>query len=256
MCGISGFIPINKGISKSKILEIVKFLLSELESRGRDATGIASWDIETTDKEKCILICKQAEEAKIFTTKLAEEHILGMTICHNRAKTQGDPEDKNNNHPIWGEKFCIIHNGVVSSMKELEDYKLKGKCDTEVLLAYLEKFGIKEAIPQISGSAAFAVFSPLDRNVYLYRHTSPLYVSYIPGQGIAFASTESPLKKIGDMLGAKKIFGLFSPQTIAEIDEGQLLTFNVDTNEMKVEEIKVEYSYSRDVTNRSYVKKT
>lgn len=141
---------------------------------------------------------------------------------------------------MFGEKYCIVHNGVVSTMKNIEGYPYKGECDTEILLSYFEKFGIIDAIPQINGSASVAIFSPTDKNFYLYKHISPLYILYLPEMGLAFSSIEAPLKKLGSLLEMKKLWGLFIPQFITEMEEGQLFTFNVDTKEYKIENIKVE----------------
>ena len=214
----------------------MKHLLLENRSRGGDATGIASWDIEKNE----ILVCKQAEEAKDFITNLTEEHILGMTMGHNRAKTRGEPEDPQNNHPMFGEKFCLVHNGVVPTMKELPDYKLKGQCDTEVLLSYIEQFGLRDAIPLIDGSAALAIMSPENKTFYLYRHISPLVLAYYPGKAFVFSSTEFPLKSVGKMLGVEKLWNIFSTQVISDFEEGQLFSINVDTHEIITDNIKVE----------------
>ena len=240
MCGISGIIPLSNEVTKENILTIMQFLLLENAHRGRDATGIATTNIV----DKKVLVCKQAEEAKEFITHLTAEHIWGPTIGHNRAKTRGEPEDPENNHPIFGTKYCMVHNGMVHSMKELPEYKLKGKCDTEVLLSYFEMKGIKPAIPEIDGSAAVAILSPLEHMLYIYKHTSPVYMAYFPGKAIVFSSTEAPLKKVGEMLGCKKVFGLFNNYSIIEIDEGQLITFDLETNEMALDSIKIEYKWN------------
>ncbi len=245
MCGISGIIPIDKTISPEKILEVVNHLLTDNQSRGSDATGIASWDIEH-DK---ILVCKQAESAKDFITNLKTEHIFGPTIGHNRAKTRGDPSDPENNHPIFGQNYCIIHNGMVHSMANLEGYKYKGICDTEVLLSYIETFGVKGAIPKIDGSAALAIMSPGDKKFYLYKHTSPLSITYFPGKAFVFSSTEFPLKKVGDILGGEKKWGMFPTYSTIDFEEGQLLTIDLKTFAVTTEEITVEAKgyYNRGV---------
>ncbi len=66
MCGIGGIIPLSKEITKAQILEVAKHLLLENRTRGGDASGMASWDLENNK----ILICKQAEEAKDFILNL------------------------------------------------------------------------------------------------------------------------------------------------------------------------------------------
>jgi glucosamine 6-phosphate synthetase-like amidotransferase/phosphosugar isomerase protein len=218
----------------------MKFLLLEIEHRGKDATGIATMNIA----DKRVLVCKQAETAKEFVNHLTAEHIWGPVIGHTRAKTRGEPEDPENNHPMFGTKYCMVHNGMVHSMKELPEYKLKGKCDTEVLLSYFETKGIKAAIPEIDGSAAVAILSPLERMLYIYKHTSPVMMAHFPGKAIVFSSTEAPLKKIGAMLGMTKSFGLFNNYQLVDVEEGQLITFNLETNELALDMIKVEYKNS------------
>jgi glucosamine 6-phosphate synthetase-like amidotransferase/phosphosugar isomerase protein len=237
MCGISGIIPLSSEVTKEVSLSIMQFLLTENEHRGKDATGIASMNII----DKKVLVCKQAETAKEFITHLTVDHIWGPVIGHNRAKTRGEPEDPENNHPMYGSKYCMVHNGMVHSMKELPEYKLKGKCDTEVLLSYFETRGIKAAIPEIDGSAAVAILSPLERMLYIYKHTNPVYIAHFPGKAIVFSSTEAPLKKIGTMLKMEKVYGLFNNYQLVDVDEGQLITFNLETNELALDMIKIDY---------------
>jgi len=251
VCGISGIIPLSKDITKEQILEVMKHLILENRSRGGDATGTATWDKEKNE----ILVCKQADEAKDFVPNLTVEHIWGPTMGHNRAKTRGDPADPENNHPMFGENFCLIHNGVVPSMKNLEGYKYKGQCDTEVLLSYIEQYGVREAIPKIDGSAAIAIMSPEDKTFYLYRHTSPIIAAYYPGKAFVFSSTEYPLKRIGSILGIEKLWGIFTPQLMSEFDEGQLFSIHMDTFEIQHEIIKIPSSTiysgnSCDIYNR------
>ncbi len=131
MCGISGIIPVCEDITQEQIYKVMLHLLDGNESRGRDATGIATWDM-TIPK---VHIYKQAEEATTFNKFLKQEHICGPTMGHNRAHTKGGPENPENNHPMFGQKYCIVHNGVVHTMENLPDYKYKGECDTEVLLS-------------------------------------------------------------------------------------------------------------------------
>ncbi len=210
----------------------------ENRTRGGDATGMATWDSETNK----IMVYKMAEEAKEFVTNLTEDMILGPTMIHCRAKTRGEPENPENNHPMFGEKFCLVHNGMVHSMKNLEDYKYKGQCDTEVLLSYIEKFGLKEAIPKIDGSAALAIMSPENKTFYLYRHISPIVLTYFPGKAFVFSSTEYPLKKIASIIGVEKIWNLFPTQVMVDFDEGQFFALHMDTHEVTTETIKIESS--------------
>jgi len=235
MCGIGGIIPLSKDITPEIILEVSKHLLLENKNRGTDASGLASWDIVNN----MIHIAKMADVAGEFVPKLTLEHIKGVTMIHCRAKTRGDPSNFQNNHPMFGEKFCIVHNGTVHSMKNIEGYPYKGECDTEVLLSYIETYGLKAAIPMIDGSAAIAVMSPEDKKFYLYRHTSPISITYFPEKAFVFSSIEYPLKKVAEILKVGKMWSMFPVQTSADFSEGQLFTIDLLTNDVTVETINV-----------------
>lgn len=233
MCGIGGIIPLTP-LNKENMFEYIKSMLSDLEIRGTDATGIASWEKETGD----ITICKQANKADLFIKNLTVDHIKDIVICHTRAKTKGEPENPENNHPIYGSNYVIIHNGSVHSMKDIDTYKYKGECDTERLLSYIETYGLKDGIPKIDGSASFCLFSQNNRTIYLYKKTSPLVISLIPGKVFMFASTDVSLKNIGKKLCDDKIFGIFNSQLFKDVEENNLISINIDTFDIKIEMIK------------------
>jgi len=79
--------------------------------------------------------------------------------------------------------------------------------------------------------------------LYIYKHTSPIYMAYFPDKAVVFSSTEAPLKKVGELLGCSKAFGLFNNYSIIEIEEGQLITFDLETNKLCLDSIKIEYRW-------------
>jgi len=244
MCGISGVIPLNNEITTAQMMEWISILLKGNMSRGRDSTGIATFDRGVTPVR--VDMFKGIGDADAFLKVFKEEYIVGPTICHNRAATCGPYTNNNNNHPLYGEKYCIIHNGVVH-MPKIENYPYRGECDTELILSYIETYGFEEGVKKIDGSACIALFNVEEETFHLYKHTNPLYLLYIPGLMIAFSSTENPLKEIVRKTPIHKIYGLFPSAHLIEADEGMYLKLNVmDPNSYSLTNIKIEPSYMKN----------
>lgn len=186
MCGIVA--GIGDGIKK----EMIEKGLRATQSRGKDATGIY--------QPKHGIIKGPMDATDFVQTKEFKKGVKKdkMFIGHCRQWTSGKPENNENNHPFDGEKYILVHNGMVS-MKELEGYNYKGECDSEVILSYLETMEIPEALKSVHGQAAL-VFAPNQEEVYemyLWRHTSPLEIAYSKtGNTLLVASTESILRSM------------------------------------------------------------
>lgn len=102
--------------------------------------------------------------------------------------------------------ICIIYNGEVYNFVELrkslesEGYSFRSNCDTEVLLAAYEEYGIS-FLNMLNGMFAFAIYDSREDKVILARDRigkKPLYY-YIGNQGdIIFGSELKPLLKHPD----------------------------------------------------------
>ena len=209
MCGIVA--GIGDGIKK----EMIEKGLRSTQSRGRDATGIyqpkhgiVKGPMEAVDFIKTAEFKKTVKKDKMF-------------IGHCRQWTSGKPEDNENNHPFDGEKYILVHNGMVS-MKELDSYNYKGECDSEVLLSYLESMEPGEALKSVHGQAA-VVFAPNEQEKYemfFWRHISPLEVAYSKsGNTLLLASTDTILNS---MITRYELQGLIKDRTgwvFSEVDE-------------------------------------
>lgn len=204
MCGIAGFLRLNMDDKAARKLAVE--LLRETESRGRDATGI--WTTKSArynqDDDLGILVKSNCEASKFIEKFMLEADEFGKsTLLHCRSATNGEPEDNHNNHPVISDNWVLIHNGVMH-MKRLKDYEYKGLVDSEVLLSYLETFGIRKALGAIDGSAAVAIQRLGDESIYLFRNTPPISIGLVKGKAIIFASTPQIIFDACD-----KVFGRF-----------------------------------------------
>lgn len=97
------------------------------------------------------------------------------------------------------ERYLLSYNGEIYNFKELKktlliaDKKLKfrGQSDTEVLLNYIEIFGIDKTLEDIEGMYAFALWDEKERSLILARDRAgekPLY--YGLHRGVLYFSSE------------------------------------------------------------------
>ena len=219
MCGIGGLIKTNE-LNNHWVGELLHTLTLGLAKRGEDATGVYT-------SEGAGVIRKQPGAAKDFQEW--PQRFGKVTLVHTRQGTGGDPKDNRNNHPLYGEKLLLVHNGCVPRMSKLDGYKYQGECDSEVLLSYLETKGIEEGIKALKGSAAFVVCDKQHpKKVWFYSWRNPLVLAMVPGYGIVFASTGEILKEaLKSKFSLDK--GLFLPAYCTKLESGDLLELDLET---------------------------
>lgn len=179
MCGIIG------GTSKTPFdPSDIKILFLMAMERGEDSCGIANLDSRE--------IVKEVGSAYSFVVNDMSDH--STWIGHTRAKTTGVVSNRNA-HPFRYGDVTGVHNGVISNY-----YKLKGEenidleVDSEIIFHLIDKYGIKEALPKLSGSLALSWFE--DDKLHLYRYSNPTSIAKYNG-GYVFASLPKYLEAIG-----------------------------------------------------------
>jgi len=182
MCGIAGILKLGNSSLNAK--ETVISLLSAIQHRGTDAVGVA-WEIQGDNNTYYV---KRPGLVANFNPKIPSNAI--MVMGHVRAATHGGPENPENNHPLYGERYVITHNGVVSPKKR-SDYHYKGQTDTEIMLSYVEKDGW-DGIPETPGSKSVAVWDMDNKELFLYTSNESLYM-IIHDQALLWCSEEKPL---------------------------------------------------------------
>lgn len=249
MCGIAGLFGFELFKDKQEVLRIVRNLLYELQDRGTDATGIA---IINTINKSYKVYKRPVQASKFINYKKFEKLILNneynLVLLHTRAKTQGDKENNNNNHPIilkdWG---ILVHNGIIRNDYSLkEEYKIKtdGEVDSEIILQMYKKFkSFEKGINKVSGGFAIGLFGLRENKLYLYKDGNPLILGYVPNSELMIFASET--KFIRDSLSKYKSYlgGLFYKSSLREeykniayreLESEQLLIVDFDKRTYKL----------------------
>ncbi len=157
MCSILGIVSDN--VSES----VVADLNIRLRHRGPDSCGVRKYE---------------------FRDKY-------LALAHNRLAIQDLSSAAN--QPLETERYSIVFNGEIYNHIELRqslDYEFQTHSDTETLIALFESCGVENAIRQLNGMFAIALFDKKDLTLTLVRDRvgiKPLYYSHT-GSVFSFAS--------------------------------------------------------------------
>lgn len=103
-------------------------------------------------------------------------------------------------------RYTITFNGEIYNFRELrselssQGHSFSSDCDTEVILAAVEQWGISECTPRLFGMFAFAVYDNVTNEIHLVRDRvgiKPLYYGWYR-EGFAFASELHAFRAIPD----------------------------------------------------------
>lgn len=161
MCGISGF------ISKKRITK------------------------ETLTAMNDTMIHRGPNDAGVEIFEAADGYCVGMAQ-RRLAILDLSPLGHQPMHAADG-RVSVVYNGEIYNFQELKaelpDYPFRSQCDTEVILAAYEKWGIS-CLEKFNGMFAIALFDRQTRELYLARDRigkKPLYY-WLDGENLVFAS--------------------------------------------------------------------
>lgn len=220
MCGIAGYyVRENDRVDAKTLQQLARNLLSEIETRGRDATGYAYVSV----RDKTVRLAKAPVPASQFLhvgghllTRASIKSMPKAMILHTRAATQGDPSDNRNNHPLFSKRssLCMVHNGWISNDSAiLREFKLDqdAAVDSEVYLRLIEHMyytktpgsmesAVIAATKKVYGSLACAMIQGgRSDTLWVWKDTGALYMVEMDW-GWVFASTKDAVLK--SVLGA------------------------------------------------------
>ena len=190
MCGIMGYYSFGKTTpNKDKITN----MFSLLESRGRDASGIAFI------RDNNLIVHKDALKSSEFvkTNDWKELVLPSSMILHTRMKTQGSEKNNANNHPLFSKNgIAIVHNGIIYNDKEIFGKKQRdAEVDSESILHLLSMKmkgdRIKHLFEKVEGSFAVAM---IDKNnpkrLVLIKKENPIDLYYDSKDDILYFCSE------------------------------------------------------------------
>lgn len=179
MCGIVG------AISERSVQAILIEGLKRLEYRGYDSAGIALLQGDE------ILRLRAQGKVTELERKLTQSHAK-LGIAHTRWATHGVPSEANAHPHMSGERFAVVHNGIIENHSALRDelqsvgYVFTSDTDTEVvahLLVHLAKTGLtmpalfRAVLDRIQGAYALCIIDQsTPESLYVAREGSPLVI--------------------------------------------------------------------------------
>ncbi|MFW6281526.1 MAG: class II glutamine amidotransferase [bacterium] len=194
------------------------------EERGKDATGVATYD------DDGIQIIKSAVKASKLNYNLLKEGVFYQG--HTRHTTKGKEQDNFNNHPFTSrdKKMLLTHNGVLQNEEDLKTYDTKIKTDSYQIMQQLEKYrseggltieDVKNTCEELAGSFALSIIDIENDRMFLLRHSNPLKIMFNHSTGeLVYASL---YKMIRGAYGEESKFQTF----IGEIEEDMIYEFDL-----------------------------
>jgi asparagine synthase (glutamine-hydrolysing) len=174
MCGIAGFIDLDAKTADETLRATALQMSANLRHRGPDDEGV--W-------------CDAAS---------------GVALSHRRLSIID--LSSTGHQPMFSAhgRYVVVYNGEIYNFQELREelensaseVQFRGHSDTEVMLACLEQWGLKESLQRWNGMFAFAVWDREKRELHLGRDRlgeKPLYYSWM-GNAFLFASELKALR--------------------------------------------------------------
>ena len=184
MCGIVG------AVSNRPVCEILVDGLQRLEYRGYDSAGVTILD--GAGRASCV---KRQGKVEALASALADTQINGTTgIAHTRWATHGAPSERNAHPHQSGERFSLVHNGIIENHDELRDalvrdgYAFSSDTDTEVIVHLIHKLSpnyadlrstVHAVTQQLDGAYGMVVAdSQSPDELVVSRSGSPIVIGY------------------------------------------------------------------------------
>ncbi|HRQ62126.1 MAG TPA: asparagine synthase (glutamine-hydrolyzing), partial [Alphaproteobacteria bacterium] len=173
MCGLTGFYRLSGAGGLQKDRAVAVTMESAISHRGPDGGGI--W----------------------------QEEALPLTLAHRRlAIIDVSQEGAQPMHSASG-RYVIVYNGEIYNFQDLRGQleaagtKFRGRSDTEVFLAALDRWGLNLALQKIIGMFAIVLWDRQERTLHFIRDRlgkKPLYLGWASNAALVFGSELKSLR--------------------------------------------------------------
>jgi glucosamine--fructose-6-phosphate aminotransferase (isomerizing) len=188
MCGIVG------AVAERPITGILIEGLKRLEYRGYDSAGVA-----VLDNNGVTTCMKREGKVETLAAAIKEQSPVGTTgIAHTRWATHGVPSERNAHPHQSGNRFSVVHNGIIENHQELREsltadgYVFASDTDTEVIVHLIHKISAEHlslrstvfaVSQQLVGAYGMVVVDSQSANeLVVARSGSPLVIGYGVGE--------------------------------------------------------------------------
>jgi glucosamine 6-phosphate synthetase-like amidotransferase/phosphosugar isomerase protein len=216
MCGIIGFVA-SKGLPKGIASRIILNGYIAQKERGNQSFGAL---INSATGSRIIKSIQLATFMKNFT-KL--DNNTSLVMFHHRMASIGNIS-KQNTHPFVAGNICLVHNGTwVGASLHKSEFLTEGDTDSEIIAHMINKYGVKDAVKNISGSASLVWVNKEEETINFWRLSTPMVIAYVPSWNILFfASTEKAIREMVSSLGLRNVGGVFPPYYKIDTEEEYL----------------------------------
>lgn len=243
MCGIVAF------NGKLQAAPVLLDGLAKLEYRGYDSAGIA---VRNGTEEVAVVKAKGRLEVLSKKTDDGNAIIGSCGIGHTRWATHGEPSE-NNAHPHCSDdgNVTAVHNGIIENYQEIKEklekngYKFYSQTDTECAVKlidyYYKKYNmgpvdaIAKTMIRVRGSYALCVmFKDYPEEIFVARKDSPMIIGVSDGN--SYVASDVPA-----ILNYTREVYYIGNMEIARIGKGSVNFFNVDSEEIQLEKVTIEW---------------
>ena len=188
MCGIFGV------VGEERSYPEIKTGLERLSYRGYDSAGVAI--LKSNGDTTCI---KREGKVEALAAAIKQQAPIGTTgIAHTRWATHGVPSERNAHPHQSGNRFSVVHNGIIENHQELREsltadgYVFASDTDTEVIVHLIHKLSAEHlslrstvfaASQKLVGAYGMVVVdSQSPDELVVARSGSPLVIGYGVGE--------------------------------------------------------------------------
>lgn len=218
MCGIVAYAGKSAEGTWRETHRIVEALLINSQQRGRDSTGFVAMTEPFKNRiDQQIVADKAPLAAADFVRRSSRWRGLrhrrsSAVVAHVRWATSGTPANNANNHPFCGNRFSLVHNGVIGGHRQIaaeSGLQLESDCDSELLLRIVEFaddpiLGLRAALDELKGGmGAVALLDAHTGLIWLARDADrPLWAAQIDRRTFIASTREILAESFRGALGA------------------------------------------------------